>query len=180
MPGGVDLVGALHYALAMARAAHHRLHNAGKADLLHRLAEFLLRVGEAERGGRQTELHGGEIADLAAVHGDECGARGRHHVPSLFFKSHESRSGNRLDLRNDIVGLLLLHYAAQGVAVEHRDHDSLVGHEHRRGVGIFVESHHFHTIALEFYRHLFTKFAASEKKSFLAVSAERTSDFYHF
>ena len=161
LPGRVYLVGSLDQALAMAAAGHHGLHHAGKSDALHGSVEFLLCLRELVGRGGELQLLGGELADLAAVHGDEGGAGGGHHVPALFLQLDERRSGYRLDFGNDIVGLFFLHHLAERLAVQHGEYVRLVGYMHRRGVGIFVTGHYGQSVTLEFNHHLFAKFAAA-------------------
>ena len=113
-PGAVDVRRLPERALALAGGGHDRLDDAGQADGLERLVEFLASLGKAVGRGRQPELLGGQTADALAVHGEVGGARGRDDGVALGLELHQGVGGDGLDLRDDEVRLLLLDHSAAG------------------------------------------------------------------
>ena len=163
MPGGCHLARVAHKALAVARTAHHRLNNTRETYLLHRIAELLLRGGEKIGRCRKAKRLGCQLTNFAAIHCGERGLGRGHHIPALFLKGNKRRSGDSLNLGDDVVGAFLLYYAAKSFAVEHRHYNCLVGHMHRRSTGIFVEGHYHHAIALQFDGDLLAELSAAQQ-----------------
>ncbi len=142
VPGIADLVRVADNRLPLARRGHHRLDDAGHADVLGSRECFLAVLGEAIAGGDEAELARGELANPVAVHRQPDRPGRRRDAPAFLLELDERRGVDRLELGDDDVGLVLLDRGAKRGAVEHREDLERVGHLHRRGVGVAVARDH--------------------------------------
>ena len=102
------------------------------------LDHLVERRREAEARGAQAEPSGGEIADAVAVERHHRRARRGHDVHPDRLDLFEHLGADRLDLGDDIIGLVALDRGAQQFLVEHREDLGFVGDLHRRRAGIGV------------------------------------------
>ncbi|MOA07786.1 hypothetical protein D3C78_1275060 [compost metagenome] len=179
VPGLLHVGLAAQQALALAGGTHDRLDHAGEAQLGHRGGIVREAVGEAVRRGGQAQLLGGQAADALAVHGQLGRARGGHHGEALGLQLDQGIGGDRLDLGDDVVRLLLLDHRAQGGAVEHADHMAAMRHLHGRRVGVAVDGDHLAAQALQFDGDFLAQLARAAQEHTGRARRQRGSDHGH-
>ena len=146
----------------MAAGAHDRLDNTGESYFGDGCVEFYAVRGKTVGRGLDSEFFGGKTADSFAVHCQPGGAGCRSDMVALFLEFDEHRSGDCLDLGDNMIGFLKLDYAAQFVGVEHVEHVGAVGDLHCRSACVGVAGNDFDAEALKLDSYLFSQLAAAE------------------
>ena len=171
VPRGLHVGGAVELALAFARAAHHRLDDAGVADAaVDRRLKLGQRVGEDIRAGGQAQRFGGEAANAFAVHRQPHRARGGDHPHDTSgFEFFEHGRGNGLDLGHHEHRSLGFNQRLQLLRVAHRDGARVVRHLVAWRVLVAVDRDGLDAQALQRDQHLFAELAAAEQHDFGGV-----------
>ncbi len=181
VPGCLDALGAVDLALALAGAAHHRLDHARVADAaVDGSLQFIQRIAELVRAGRQAERFGGQAADALAVHGQAGGAGGGDHAHGAGgFQGFQHGRGDGLDLGHDQVRLFRLDQRLELVRVAHGDGARVVGYLLAGCILIAVDGDGFHTQALQCNQHFLAQLAGAEQHHFGGRGGERRSEGGH-
>ncbi|MNK95658.1 hypothetical protein D3C87_1159050 [compost metagenome] len=181
VPGGLDALGAVDLALALAGAAHHRLDHARVADAaVDGGLEFLERIAELVRAGRQGQRLGGQAADALAVHGQPCGTGGGNHADHAGgFQRLQHRGGDGFDLGHHQIRALGLDQGLQLLAVAHRDGAGMVRHLLARRILVAVHGDGFHAQPLQCDQHFLAELAGAEQHHFGGGGGEGRSEGGH-
>jgi len=89
---------------------------------------------------------------------------GRDHRIAFTLQLDEGRSGDRLDLRHDVVRALLFDDGTQRGAVEHVEHMAAVRHLHGWRIGITVHGDHFDAETLQLDDQFLAQLAAAAEQ----------------
>ena len=181
VPGLFHIGRAIDLALALARAAHHRLDHAGVANAA---VDSRLQLGQAVAeligAGRQAQGLGRQAADAFAVHRQASGAGGGHHTHGASGLQRLQRGGgNGFDLGHHHVRLFGLDQCRQLGGIAHRDGAGMVGHLVTGCVVIAVHRHRLHAQALQGNQHLLAQLAAAQQHDFGCVLGERSAEGGH-
>ena len=165
VPGLLHVGRAVDLALALARAAHHRLDDAGVADAgVDRRLQLGQRIAELVGAGRHAQRLGGQAADAFAVHREARGARGRDHAHHAgVFQLLQHRRGDGLDLGHHQMRLLGLDQRLELRRVAHRDGARMVRHLLAGRVLVAVDRDGLDAQALQRDQHLLAEFAGAEQ-----------------
>ena len=181
VPGFFHVLGAVDFALTLARAAHHGLDDAGVADAtVNRSLQLLQRIAELVGAGGQAQRFGGQHADALAVHGQAGGAGGgddAHHTSSLQLFEH--RGGNGFDLGHHQVRALGFDQRLELGRVAHGDGARVVGHLLAGGVVVAVYRNGFHAQALQRDQHFLAQLPRAEQHDFGGVGRQGGSEGGH-
>ncbi len=176
-PRALDILRTVELALALARTAHHRLDHARIADAaVDGLAQFLQRIAEAIRAGRQAQRFGREPANALAVHGQPRGAGGRDHADRAGrLERLEHRRGDRLDLGHHQVGPLGLDQRLQPFGVAHGDGARVMRDLLARRVLVAVDRDGFDAEPLQGDQHFLAELSGAEQHHFGGTGGQRRS-----
>jgi len=181
VPCGLDAIGAVDLALALAGTAHHRLDHARVADAaVDRGLQLFKRIAELVGAGGQAERFGGQPANAFAVHRQTCGAGGGDHAHHAGgFQGFEHRRGDGLDLRHHQVRALGLDQRLELLAVAHRDRARMVGHLLAGRILVAIDGDRLHAQALQRDQHFLAELAGAEQHDFGGGRGKRGSKGRH-
>ena len=137
----LQVIGTLYDRLSLAARRHQRLHHAGEANLLGSLLQLIKGLGVEVARRLQSQLLGSQVTDGLAVHRIVDGLGTGHHLDAFAFKVIKTLRANSLNLRHNQVGLVPTYGSLQGIAVEHAEHFTLIGHLHGGCTGIRIARH---------------------------------------
>ena len=152
-------------ALALARGAHHRLDDAGVADLcVDGGLQLGQRIAKYIGAGRQAQRLGGQTPDAFAVHGQARRAGGGNHAHHTGgFQFFEHGRGNRLDLGHHQVRPLFFNQGLELCRIAHGDGARMVGHLLAGRVLVTVNRNGLHTETLQRNQHFFAQLTRAQQ-----------------
>ena len=165
VPGGLHIGRPGDLALALARGAHHRLDDAGVADLcVDGGLQLGQRITKHIGAGRQAQRLGGQAPDAFAVHGQARRAGGGNHAHHTGgFQLFEHGRGNRLDLGHHQVRPLFFNQGLELRRIAHGDGARMVGHLLAGRVLVTVNCNGLHTETLQRNQHFFAQLTRAQQ-----------------
>ena len=142
LEGLLQLTVIMHVALAVTTRRHQRLHDTWEANLIGSILELIEGLGIEILRRAQTQFLRSQVADGAAVHGVVDGTGRGNHLNALFLELEKPLRADGLDLRNNDIRLVFVDDSFERIAVEHREHFTLICHLHSGRIVISVAGNH--------------------------------------